>query len=51
MYNVNWNNEAECLAAVKQDGRALKHVKNQTEAICMAAVNQDGWALEYVKVA
>tara|TARA_R110000782_G_scaffold109231_1_gene198138 strand:- start:206 stop:607 length:402 start_codon:yes stop_codon:yes gene_type:complete len=38
----------EALAAVKQDGCALKYVKKQTPEICLAAVKQDGWALLYV---
>lgn len=29
-----------CLAAVTQDGGALKYVKYQTEEICLAAVKQ-----------
>ena len=38
-----------CLAAVKQDGIALKYVKEQTPEICLAAVKQNGFALKYVK--
>jgi hypothetical protein len=37
------------MAAVNQNGRALKYVKDQAEGICIAAVNQNGRALEYVK--
>jgi len=37
-----------CLAAVKQNGCALKYVIEQTPEICLAAVKQDGCALEYV---
>ena len=32
--------EEESLAAVKEDGYALRYVKEQTEEICLAAVKQ-----------
>lgn len=38
-----------CMAAVKQNGNALKFVDNQTPEICMAAVKQDGNALRFVE--
>lgn len=38
----------ESLAAVKEDGYALRYVANQTEEICLAAVKQEGHALQYV---
>ena len=41
--------DCDALAAVNQDGWALKYVQNQTEEICLAAVNQDGYALQYVQ--
>ena len=44
-----WYDPEVCLAAVKQDGYALKYVKEQTPEICMAAVQENGWALRYVK--
>jgi len=44
-----WYDEKYCLAAVEQDGYALRYVKEQTEAICLKAVEQDGDALRYVK--
>ena len=44
-----WENEAYCLAAVRQDGHALVYVKVQTPKICEEAVKQDGDALQYVK--
>jgi hypothetical protein len=34
---------------VKQDGYALRYVKEQSEAICIEAVKQNGDALQYVK--
>jgi hypothetical protein len=37
------------MAAVKWNGYALQHVRDQTEAICRAAVKQDGYALQYVR--
>ncbi len=47
--NVKCNLEGEeALAAVQQDGYALRYVNNQTERICLAAVQQDGNALQYV---
>jgi len=39
----------EALEAVKENGNALRYVKEQTEAICLEAVKQDGDALQYVK--
>ena len=40
--------EALCLAAVKQNGMALRYVRDQTEEICMEAVKENGYALVYV---
>ncbi|KKP53292.1 MAG: hypothetical protein UR43_C0005G0001, partial [candidate division TM6 bacterium GW2011_GWF2_33_332] len=37
------------LAAVKQNGYALKYVEHQTPELCLAAVNQYGYALQFVK--
>jgi len=45
-----WEDEAYCLAAVKDDGDALQYVKVQTPECVMAAVTQNGDALRYVKV-
>lgn len=39
----------ETMAAVKQDGEALRYFKNQTPELCMAAVKQDCLALRLVK--
>ena len=39
----------EDLEAVKQNGKALQFVKNQTLEICLEAVKQNGESLEYVK--
>jgi len=36
------------LDAVKQNGRALEYVKDQTPEICLAAVKQGSGALAYV---
>ena len=36
------------LEAVKQDGHALRYVKDQTEAVALEAVKQDGYALQFV---
>ena len=41
--------ERKDLEMVKQNGYALKFVKNQTEEICLAAVKQCGYALKFVK--
>jgi hypothetical protein len=38
-----------CIAVVKQDGEALRCIKEQTPKICLAAVKQSGWALKFVK--
>jgi hypothetical protein len=38
-----------CLEVVKQNGMALKFVKEQTPKICLEAVEQNGFALLYVK--
>ena len=38
-----------CLAAVKNDGRALEFVKEQTLDICLAAVANEPLALQFVK--
>ena len=40
----------EALAAVEQDGFALRYVQMQTEEICLAAVKQKGYALRYVQM-
>ena len=45
-----WSSEKECLEAVKNDGYALRYVKEQSEAVCLEAVKNDGDALRYVKV-
>ncbi len=44
-----WENENFCLEAVKQNGKALYYVENQTEEICLEAVKQNGNALQFVK--
>ena len=41
--------EKESLEAVKNDGYALRYVKEQTENICLEAVKQNWYALQYVK--
>ena len=38
----------KALEAVKQNGYALRYVKEQSESICFEAVKQDGFALRYV---
>ena len=40
--------KSKALEAVKQNGYALRYVKDQTEAICLEAVKNDGDALQYV---
>jgi len=47
---INWNNKEECLEAVKQNGWALRYVKEQTPEICLEAVKQNVYALRYVKI-
>jgi len=41
--------EEESLAAVKENGDALRFVKEQTEEMCLAAVKQNGNTLRFVK--
>jgi hypothetical protein len=44
-----WRDMNYCLAAVRDDGYALRFVKHQTHEICLEAVQQDGFALQYVQ--
>jgi hypothetical protein len=37
------------MEAVRQDGRALQYVKDQTPEICMEAVKQNSRAVQFVK--
>ncbi len=37
---MNWNNEKDCLEAVREHGWALEYVKKQTPEICIGAVKQ-----------
>ena len=45
----DWNDPEYCLEAVKEDGYALRFVKNQTPDICLEAVKSDGYSLQFVK--
>lgn len=45
---VEFKTEKEALEAVKNNGDALRYVKDQTEAVCMEAVKNNGNALQYV---
>lgn len=36
------------MAAVKQNGYAIEHVKNQTPELCLAAIKQENVAINYV---
>ncbi len=49
MYKFENYSRKEILEAVKQDGYALRYVKEQDREICLEAVKQDGLALQYVK--
>lgn len=40
---------ANCLAAVKKSGLALKHIKYQTPELCLQAVLQNGRAIRFVE--
>ncbi len=42
-------NPEKCMYAVKQKGRILKYIKNQTPELCLAAVKLNGCVLEYVQ--
>ena len=43
-----WSNKEYCLEAVKQDGYALRYVREQSETVCLEAVKQNGYALQFV---
>jgi len=45
---TKYDTHAKALAAVQQDGYALRYVTDQTPEICLAAVQQDGGALQFV---
>ena len=45
---VKFDSEKEAIEAVKQNGYALRYVKDQTEPVCLEAVKQDWDALQYV---
>jgi hypothetical protein len=38
-----------CMAAVKQNGLAIKYVPCQTREICLTAIHQNPYALQFVK--
>ena len=40
--------ESVKLAAVEQDGGAIRFIKNPSEAVKLASVKQNGWAIEYI---
>jgi hypothetical protein len=42
-------NKKKALEAVKQDGYALRFVKDQSESVCLEAVKRNGDALRFVK--
>ena len=44
-----WYNQKYCLEAVKNDGFALRYVREQSEAVCLEAVKNYGFALQYVR--
>ena len=44
-----WYDEKYCLRAVKNNGHALRYVKEQTPELCLRAVKNYGDALRYVK--
>ena len=50
LVGFDYEDPKACLEAVKQDGLALRDVRNQTEEICLAAVKvkEDDWALSGV---
>ena len=41
--------EAEQLAAIRQNGYAIKSIKKQSEQVQLAAVKQNGYAIKYIK--
>ena len=42
--------EKKALEAVKNNGDALRYVKDQSEAVCLEAVKNNGYALQYVLI-
>ncbi len=45
----NWENEKECLKAVKHSADLLLYVVNQTEEMCIIAVKKNPWVLLSVR--
>ena len=45
---VNYQTEEICLAAVKNNGEALKYVHHQTDEICRAACLNNRYAIKYM---
>ena len=48
MIGFDYENEKECLAAVKQRGFALEYVKEQTPEICLAAMKNSHYCIIYI---
>ena len=47
---LNLMTEEVCIAAVKQNGLALRYIRNQTLEICTLAVKQNSNAIKYAKI-
>ena len=45
---IDFKTKKEALSAVRQEGCALRYVKEQTEAVCLAAVRKNWDAIKYV---
>lgn len=46
--NFNFNDEKDCLEAVKTNGAFLYYVKNQTHEICMEAIKNNPLSIGFV---
>ena len=47
--SIHEDTEARQLAAVQQDGHAIKYIKNPSLAVQLAAVQQDGRAIQHIE--
>ena len=46
---LNFASEAVQLAAVRQNGYAIQHIRDPSEAVQLAAVRQNAWLIGYIK--
>ncbi len=46
---TDWDNEADCMIALKQDGYDIQVVDTQTLALCIQAVKTSAYAIQHCK--